>query len=96
MSEPAAKESHQLKALLLKNLKLQSRQPCTNICQVLTPIICLVFSILIRDIAISKIPTDNDSIFKDFPTIPQKFNDFTLEDLVPKYVKRSCTQWYEY
>lgn len=72
------KQSHQVRALLLKNIKIQSRQPCTNICQIITPVICLVFSILIRNIAISKIPTDSDSIFNQFPTIPQKFNDYTL------------------
>lgn len=94
--EAPAKQSHQIKALLLKNVRIQARQPCTNVCQILTPIICLVFSILIRDVAISKIPTDNDSIFNDFPTIPQKFNDYTLEDLVPKLVRRTCAQWYSY
>lgn len=95
MEEPK-KQSHQLKALLFKNIKIQSRQPCTNICQILTPIICLIFSILIRNVAISKIPTDNDSIFTKFPTIPQKFNDYTLEDFAPDLVKRACTQWYAF
>lgn len=90
------KQSHQLKALMLKNLKIQARQPCTNICQILTPIICLAFTILIRDVAISKIPTDNDSIFNQFPTIPQKFNNYTFEDLVPELVSRACTQWFNY
>lgn len=46
--------------------------------------------------AISKIPTDNDSIFTKFPTIPQKFNDYTLEDFAPDLVKRTCTQWYTF
>ena len=81
---------------MLKNIRLQARQPCTNVCQILTPIICLLFAIMIRNVAISKIPNDNDSIFKQFPTIPQKFNDFTLEDLFPKLVDRKCTQWYSY
>lgn len=81
---------------MLKNIKIQARQPCTNICQILTPIICLIFTILIRDVAISKIPTDNDSIYSQFPTIPVKFNNYTLEDLVPAFVKRACTQWYNY
>ena len=50
----------------------------------------------IRNIAISKIPTDNDSIYNNFPTLPQKFNNFTFEDLVPELVDRSCVQWYSY
>jgi hypothetical protein len=72
------KQSHQIRALLLKNMKIQARQPCTNVCQILTPIICLIFSMLIRNIAIDKIPTDSDSIFNQFPTIPQKYNNYTF------------------
>lgn len=77
------KESHQTKALFLKNLKLQSRQPCTNLCQILTPIICLVFTILIRKVAVENMPNNNDSIFALFPMFPMKFNNFTLEDKLP-------------
>jgi hypothetical protein len=51
---------------------------------------------LIRNVAISKIPNNNDSIYNQFPTIPQKFNNYTFEDLVPDFVQRVCTQWYNY
>lgn len=44
----AKKSSKQFKALFIKNLKIQSRQPCTNLCQIITPIICLIFTVLIR------------------------------------------------
>ena len=54
---PKKKEKHQIKALLLKNLHLQKRQPFTNCCQIITPIICLILTILIRNAAIDNIPT---------------------------------------
>jgi len=45
------KKSHQLKALFLKSATLQSKQLGTNICQILTPIICLLFTYIIKVIA---------------------------------------------
>lgn len=81
---------------MIKNIKIQARQPCTNICQIITPIICLLFTTLIRNVAISKIPNDNDSIFKQFPLIPQKFGDYSLEDMFPDLVYRDCAQWYNF
>ena len=44
--EPSLKFS--LKALLYKSGKLQSRNCCSNICQIITPIICLLFTIFVR------------------------------------------------
>jgi hypothetical protein len=42
------KEDTQIKALFLKNGQLQAKQPCTNICQIMTPVICLIFTYLIK------------------------------------------------
>lgn len=89
------RESQQVRALFLKNLTLQSRQKCTNICQVLTPIICLLFTIIIRNIAIAKLPSNNDSIFNDYYSLPQKFNNYTFEEYFPELVSRKCQQWYQ-
>ena len=47
-AEKVEKESQQTKALFLKNLRLQSKQIGTNICQIMTPIICLIFTFIIR------------------------------------------------
>lgn len=89
------KKSYQFKALLRKNIRLQSRQPCTNCCQIFTPIICLLFTIMIRDVVIDKLPDNDDNIFNKAPLIPIKFNNFTLfDEFFPKKVTRSCTQWY--
>jgi hypothetical protein len=82
---------------MFKNIRLQARQPCTNICQILTPIICLVFTILIRKIAIDHLANNNDNIFKKFPNIPQKFGDYSfIDDYFADFVIRNYTQWYNY
>lgn len=95
MQAPAVprKETHQIKALLLKNLHLQKRQPCTNCCQILTPIICLVITIFIRNAAIDNIPTDNDTIYASLPLISSRFNDYFLFDQMPKVIHREKEQW---
>ena len=93
-SESAPKrEKHQIKALLIKNLHLQKRQPCTNCCQIMTPIICLFFTILIRNAAIDNIPTQNDTIYAALPLISNKFNDYFIPDQTPEVVYREKEQW---
>ena len=87
------KSGHQIKALFLKNMHLQKRQPCTNICQILTPIICLIFTILIRNAAIDNIPTQNDTVYAIMPLIANKFNDYYLLDQFDDYVRRDKDQW---
>lgn len=82
------KSGHQIKALILKNLHLQKRQPCTNCCQILTPIICLLLTIVIRNVAIANIPNNNDTVYGSFPLISMKFNDFSLVDQLPEYIYR--------
>jgi len=42
---------NQWRALMKKNFALQAKQKGTNICQILTPIVCLIFIILIKTIA---------------------------------------------
>jgi hypothetical protein len=87
------KSGHQIKALFLKNLHLQKRQPCTNVCQILTPIICLIFTILIRNAAIDNIPTQNDTVYAIMPLIANKFNDYSLLDQFEDFVRRDKDQW---
>lgn len=45
---PIKKSSHQFKALFYKSATLQSKQIGTNICQIFTPIICLMFAYIIK------------------------------------------------
>lgn len=92
-SNPPTKEKHQIKALLIKNLHLQKKQPCTNCCQIFTPIICLVLTILIRNAAIDNIPTQNDTIYASLPLISSKFNDFYLADQMTEVIYRTKGQW---
>jgi hypothetical protein len=88
MQQSRSKSGHQIKALILKNLHLQKRQPCTNCCQILTPIICLILTIVIRNVAIANIPNSNDTVYGEFPLIALKFNDFSLVDQLYEYVYR--------
>lgn len=89
-----SKSGHQIKALILKNLHLQKRQPCTNCCQILTPIICLILTIVIRNVAIANIPNSNDTVYGEFPLIAMKFNDYSLVDQLYEYVYREPAQYY--
>lgn len=74
---PINKKGSQLKALFLKNGLLQAKQPCTNICQILTPVICLIFTYLIKELATQNIP--NSSLFEDSP-YPYVFGNYALLD----------------
>jgi hypothetical protein len=79
--EVAKKQNSQLKALFLKNGLLQAKQPCTNICQIMTPVICLIFTFIIKKLATDNIPSG--STFQDNP-YPYVFGNYTLLD---KYSK---------
>jgi hypothetical protein len=61
------KKSNQFKALFIKNATLQSKQIGTNICQILTPIICLIFTYVIQVIAKANISTEGTDFDKPFP-----------------------------
>jgi hypothetical protein len=88
------KSGHQIKALILKNLHLQKRQPCTNCCQILTPIICLILTIVIRNVAIANIPNSNDTVYGAYPLLSMKFNDYSFVDQLYDYVYREPAQYY--
>jgi hypothetical protein len=74
---PIPKKGSQLKALFLKNGLLQSKQPCTNICQIMTPVICLIFTYLIKELAIQNLP--KGSLFAD-TTYPYAFGNYEIFD----------------
>lgn len=86
------KKSHQFKALFLKSATLQSKQLGTNICQILTPIICLLFTYLIKVIA-----TDNLNVQQDEITfgIPLNFPVMAFPEVRDR-ININCLQWYEF
>lgn len=100
-----AKKGSQFKALLLKNGLLQAKQPCTNICQILTPMICLIFTYLIQKLATDNLP--NGALYTDNP-YPYVFGDYTLLDQYSKVINKTdrlpqadparnnTLQWYLY
>lgn len=93
------RKSYQIRALLRKSITLQLRQKGTNICQILTPILCLLLVYLMKEIAGSQLDKNQD-IPVDLETIPRILNP----PLVPNYVLynlvgmdvTSCEQWYMY
>ncbi len=78
----------------MKNLHLQKRQPCTNCCQVMTPIICLLLTIVIRNVAIDNIPNQNDTIYGTYPLVATRFNDYSFIDSLDDYIYREKAQSY--
>jgi hypothetical protein len=74
---PPSKKGSQLKALFLKNGLLQAKQPCTNLCQILTPVICLIFTYLIKRLASENLP--GGILFQDNP-YPYSLGNYTVFD----------------
>lgn len=82
------RNSYQFKALFYKNLALQSRHIGTNMCQIITPLICLFFVQLIKELAFDKF---QGSTFKiDFPYL---FNVPALYNFFPNLLELNCLQW---
>jgi hypothetical protein len=90
---PAKKQSQQFKALFLKNLKLQSKQKGTNICQILTPILCIVFTYLMKAVAQQNI--QSGALFQPL-LYPVKFDNFTQFDSMNRVKTRNKLQWISY
>ena len=67
------RESQQFKALFLKNARLQSKQIGTNLCQILTPVLCIFFTYLMKTLAEDGVPVGAkfDPLYYPF-----KFNDY--------------------
>ncbi len=60
----------------------------------MTPIICLLLTIVIRNVAIDNIPNQNDTIYGTFPLVASKFNDYTFIDQLNDYIYREKAQSY--
>lgn len=60
----------------------------------MTPIICLLLTIVIRNVAIDNIPNQNDTIYGIYPLVASKFNDYTFIDQLSDYIYREKAQSY--
>lgn len=88
--------ANQLKPLLIKNIQLMSRQKGTLICQIITPLLCLLFIYIIKLIVEVQI---KKSSFGLKLSIPYLFNIPIYSKL--KYAEQiihveSCDEWYLY
>ena len=59
----------------------------------MTPIICLILTILIRNAAIDNIPSQNDTIYASQPLIATQFSNYSLPDRMPEIIFREKQQW---
>ena len=84
------KKSNQCKALFLKSATLQAKQIGTNICQIVTPIICLIFTLIIQLVANANM----EFATTDY-TIPIPLGDMPQGDAA-KLVRYECPQWFLY
>jgi hypothetical protein len=54
--------SYPMRALFRKNFVLQSRQTCSNVCQVLTPIIVVILLLILQSIIKTELGDDFDKV----------------------------------
>lgn len=72
---PSPPETYPLRALFRKNLVLQRRQTCANVCQVLTPIVVLLCLIILQVILKAQLGDDYNKRFLVNVTQPVSLND---------------------
>lgn len=80
-----------LRGLFLKSVTLQSRNWCSNLCQVVTPVLCLLFTLAVRQI-VGGITTG--AVWDG--SYPQPLNQPILDSLLRPQLGLSCTQLYYY
>ena len=76
---------------MYKSFKLQSRNCCSNICQIVTPIICLLFTVFVR-IIVEGITTGAVNSY----AFPQPFNMPIMNWAVRSQFNLSCQELYYY
>lgn len=85
-----AKSSNQFKALFLKSTTLQLKQIGTNVCQILTPIICLLFTFVIQVIASANMEMETNNFSKPIPL------GHVPKNILHQFVYFECPQWFLY
>ncbi|KAL4456247.1 hypothetical protein ABPG74_014208 [Tetrahymena malaccensis] len=84
------KTAYQFRALFYKSISLQSKQIGTNLCQIFTPLICLIFVFLIKKLAENQFGT---TFSLDYPFI---FNLPGIYQIYPFIDNSTCLEWYAY
>lgn len=74
-----------LNALVYKSAVIQSRRWCSNICQIITPIICLLFALFVR-IIVEGITTGAIQSY----SYPQPFNMPQINNVMRQSLNLSC------
>jgi hypothetical protein len=82
--------SYSLMALFYKNLTIYKKNYCSNICQLLTPILCIAFTVAIR-VLTEKIATGSVGNF----SFVQPFHLPIINKMIP-HLKIHCTEKYYY
>jgi hypothetical protein len=80
-----------VRALFLKTVTLQSRSWCSNLCQVLSPVLCLLFTLAVRQI-VGGITTG--AVWSiDYP---QPINLPVIDSVIRPQLGLACQQLYYY
>jgi hypothetical protein len=90
-------KSYQLRALVRKSLTIQSRQYCTNCCQIFTPMCCLFLIWLLKYVVVNYA----EPLMSE-PTQLASFPRLLNPPFIPNYElyeflgipMRDCEQWY--
>lgn len=82
---------HTLGALMYKSVRLQQKHICTNICQIVTPLLCILFTLAVRAI-VTGITT---GIVKSF-SYPVPFNLPILNIVTGPVLSLQCKEAYYY
>jgi hypothetical protein len=67
-----------MKALLYKSIKIQQRSMCSNFCQIITPLLCVAFTLIVKIIT-SEIVTSK----VEMPTFPRPLDLPIVYDMLP-------------
>ena len=90
------KVSFQKRAHFRKNATLQLRQKCTNICQIVTPIVGLTVMMVVKFMVVDSMDIYSDKgIYVPFPFL-FNMDQKTLGNILPMLNITTCNQWYMY
>lgn len=78
-----------MRALFYKSAKIQQRSICSNVCQIITPLLCVAFTLIVKIIA-SEVVTSKVEI----PSFPRPLNMPIIYELLPFNI--SCKEIYLY
>lgn len=80
-----------LKALFYKSTKVQQRNYCANICQIITPLLCVAFTMVVKTISSDVITSKIEKVESPVP-----FNFPILYNILPLNISCEEIYFYEY